>query len=555
MAIRGRVPGSVNPLAAMVFMLFLAACQQASSPATTQRIGPDGGTIQEEGGAALSVPPGALPDQIEFKITSYSSAAGLPENIQPHFFGSFSAATFLPEGLTFEQAVSITIPSQERLTPGDQFPIFTWDEENRAWQETEFIATVDPGGYSYTAEVTHFSTNSGGGTNGAGSPFQGFNMGDEQGCDGFNVTNQLNNWANQFNGAYGGVGGQDARGSCCWELKGEELKVTYECLGTGPITKSNTQGDMTDCDQVERVNKSTGVVGHAGGYTYQTITRCWKRVMPNVTISELPGKINLTCQEDSGQNVNVRVTCGQEGVPQAEVNWSVAGVGEVSPASGTTDPSGYAETTLNVEDEGYSSVQAIVKSCQDEQTHFQTLNTNQACVDTCDQMYLNLHMSFTHSGAGVPWELNDQVSAYIDYTVDDETGAIESGNSEAGHSVSINMTRDNCSATDVTSPSFAMKILNGYATEDKIHVELEPQSMPFSFTMQCEYEHFDEPVDAPVPAYANILASIIGKALKLDIPNRCGGTVDGSGSEGFGADPPVQYNYSVSVQCEDTCSQ
>jgi len=540
-------------LACVLSLFFCYSCQSTLSEGTSQRIGPEGGTLQEDGGAIVAIPAGALETQTKIEVDSYASANELPENLQPHFLGAFSAAKFMPEDITFNQPVSITIPCSEQLTPGTQFPIFTWDDDEQSWQETEFVATVDPDGYSYSANVTHFSTNSGGGTSGAGSPFQGFNMADEQGCGAFNITNQLNTWANVFNDAYGGVGGRDARGSCCWEIKGLELKVTYECPAIGPITRSITSGDMNDCDQVEKASKSSGVVGREGGYTYQTITRCWKRVMPEVQISELPGKINLTCQENPDRSVNVRVTCGQEGIPRAEVNWSVIGVGEVSPTSIITSPSGSAETTFSVEEEGFSSVQAIVKSCQDEETHFQTLNTNRACVDECDQMFLNLEMTFKHSGEGVPWVFSDQINAHIDYTVDSETGQISSEMSKGGHNLSISSVREKCSVSDIAAPSFALKIINGQATDESIYVELVPQSLPVNFTMHCEYD--DETVDIPVPPYTNILASIMGKVLKLDIPNRCLDVVSGSGTESFGADPSVQYNYSVSIQCEDSCSQ
>ena len=48
------------------------------------------------------------------------------------------------------------------MEPRTQFPLLYWNEANKTWDQTEFIATVADNGMSFSADVTHFSVFGGG---------------------------------------------------------------------------------------------------------------------------------------------------------------------------------------------------------------------------------------------------------------------------------------------------------------------------------------------------------------------------------------------------------
>jgi hypothetical protein len=71
-----------------------------------------------------------------------------------------------------------------------------------------------------------------------------------------------------------------------------------------------------------------------------------------------------------------------------------------------------------------------------------------------------------------------------------------------------------------------------------------PVSLSVGFNVHCDS---NPPIDFAVTTYANLIASIMGQDIFLHVLASDGATDSGSGSEGFGADPPVDYTYSLTM--------
>lgn len=122
---------------------------QASEGSVTVAISAAEGGEVKLGAARLSIPAGALAEDLEITLDAKQPASSLPER------SSLKGLTydFGPDGTTFEEPVELTLPVQG--TPGDdQVAVISWyDEESKAWRD--LITKVDGG--AVTAEVEHFT--------------------------------------------------------------------------------------------------------------------------------------------------------------------------------------------------------------------------------------------------------------------------------------------------------------------------------------------------------------------------------------------------------------
>ena len=108
----------------------------------------EGGEVKL-GKAALSIPAGALSEDLEVTLEAKRPASTLPEQ------GSLSGLSydFGPDGTTFEKPVELTLPLEGKPGDGEQAVISWYDESTETWQDLE--ATVSGG--LITAEVEHFT--------------------------------------------------------------------------------------------------------------------------------------------------------------------------------------------------------------------------------------------------------------------------------------------------------------------------------------------------------------------------------------------------------------
>ena len=108
----------------------------------------EGGEVKL-GKAALSIPAGALAEDLEVTLDAKKPAASLPDQ------GSLKGLSydFGPDGTTFEKPVELTLPLVGTPGDGEQAVISWYDEAAEAWQDLP--ATVSGG--VITAEVEHFT--------------------------------------------------------------------------------------------------------------------------------------------------------------------------------------------------------------------------------------------------------------------------------------------------------------------------------------------------------------------------------------------------------------
>ena len=125
-----------------------------------------GGTVSDPSGASIIIPANALGQDTTISVTTYGNGAGI-DTVMP-LNGSVD---FEPDGLVFNAPVTITIPCQSAMTPGETFPLWLYDKTFERWEPTDFMATVAADGMSYSAPVTHFTVYSYGPGQGA---FDGF---------------------------------------------------------------------------------------------------------------------------------------------------------------------------------------------------------------------------------------------------------------------------------------------------------------------------------------------------------------------------------------------
>ena len=218
--------------------LTLAGCNGGTSsdgespaPETNLKIGTQGGTVTDAGGASVVIPPGALAKETEITVITYRDSAALPGEMWSTLFGENGAAEFLPDGLAFALPVKITVPSTVPLTPGDEIPLFQWNDPEGAWEETDFTARVNPDGLSWSAEVTHFTIFSAGGYGNFPSPGLG-NLDDPGSQDPNTVETALEAlftvWIDEFESKVHRLGEIVRERDCVMELQGLKYHMMYQ---------------------------------------------------------------------------------------------------------------------------------------------------------------------------------------------------------------------------------------------------------------------------------------------------------------------------------------
>ena len=122
-------------------------------PVYSKVIGPDGGTVSDPRGASVIIPAGALDEDTEITIKTYTNSAGISRD---HGVVPFpGGADFGPDGLAFNVPVTITIPSSVSLVEKQGHALFTLSGDS--WQDTNTAALPGTDTTFLTAEVDHFT--------------------------------------------------------------------------------------------------------------------------------------------------------------------------------------------------------------------------------------------------------------------------------------------------------------------------------------------------------------------------------------------------------------
>lgn len=150
------------PTMLLVALLCLstAGCGGAPGYAAVSTIGSKGGSISVSdpksplSGTRLDIDPGTLRSDLRISISS-GSADGRPSRYQ-------SGADIIlgPDGSTFSQPATLTVPFKDRDADGRPIPpeflrIWTYDPASGRWFPLETL--VDPKGKTVSAAISHFS--------------------------------------------------------------------------------------------------------------------------------------------------------------------------------------------------------------------------------------------------------------------------------------------------------------------------------------------------------------------------------------------------------------
>ncbi len=473
-------------------------------------------------------------------------------------FGVYGAVDFGPDGTEFLEPVTITIPSNTPLTPGAQFLLYFWNPDESAWEETEFLATVNTDGLSSTADVTHFSTYTGTVQVGPDGNFSEL-IADIQWIEkDFHHDVLFNSWLLKTIPGGSPVNEIKRLEDCCWKCVGIQWKYEFKSYNTGyEYKKKNPEEDIGDDDYDWKERSQIKRLYYNNDYCFEaSIEKYWKLKDRDVKI--LPTDItnfNIDCDDNKEQEFTVSVKCGEESIPGANVEFFLDGPGALVPDVTTTDDKGEATATYTASEKGKAYVSADVKTCQNEPGgDTATVEAGEICVKDCSKQKVTGYVEFAHSGDDVSWIFSDNINFKIVFTVD-ENGTIVSEDGEANHFISVDSAHSNCSILNLNAPDFPIRI--GGAMHDDLIFWILPEWLLVDFTYYCEIDG-QEAINQSVPAYSYFEDSIIGKYLNaLTVPknNYCSTwALPGSGSEDFGAGSiPVIFSYEIVVGCEGSC--
>ena len=341
---------------ALLFIYFLLAISLLSCQGETgQMVTPAGGRVSDPGGVTLVIPAGALAVNTYITVTTFHDEAAMPDDGGPLL--KFNGAADLgPDGTEFQIPVSITFPSNTPLTPGARFPIFRYDEEDEIWIQTQSIATVNPDGQSFTAEITHFSLNGGDGSLGEGGLLDDFDNKFGDGSDPVGALNEYYSWLI----AKRPIGYKTFHSGRCVEVVGHYVELAYTVNGVSgdPLKTGGRSSDYTFM-----VDYKTDIV-YKNARTFYNLFAviyydCFK---PTFTARANPTKIS----QGEQSTITAHLVCGEEPMFGKQVTFeAVGGLGRLNPEEATTSSGGEAQTTFTAEEEeGKESIHAHYTACE-----------------------------------------------------------------------------------------------------------------------------------------------------------------------------------------------
>lgn len=490
-------------------------------------IGPAGGTVTDAEGAKVVIPAGALSSETQITVNTHTDESTLPCGLGVIEF--CGGADFGPDGQQFAMPVTITIPAPEPLTPGVKFPLFCYDDASDRWVQSASLATVAADGLSYSGQIDHFSDWTGGGY-GPGGLFDDFE--DDFG-DGSNAEGAFDLYKIYFMQNIADIGEKGIRDGQCHEVVGIHFDLDYQVNGSAGSLFDDigqTSGNVFMVDyKLDRVTVSTDT-------WFDLFVSVFYKCSPDFAVAADPGQIDV----DEQSTVTATITCDGQPMPGRQVSFNVtADLGTLSASTATTSGSGEAQTTFTATDEGREAVFASYVACQGKAGQ-ETLQ-HSASIDIGSSWSGTMNLTFHHAGEGVAWVWDDAISINFNLEISDNT-ITGTGSGSQGQSVYM-VDSDACSVSSQWAPGFSVAV-SGTRSGEYFDFQVVPSSLSVGFIVHCEG---DPPTDVPVTTYANLIASIMGQDIFLHVLASDGETDSGSGSEGFGADPPIDYTYSLTL--------
>jgi hypothetical protein len=350
-------------------------------------IGIEGGVLKDSNGARIEIPPGALDDTQTITFTAFMSNSELPDSVAP--IPCFRGALQLePDGLTFSVPVTITVPVNTAMNPGEAFPLFYWNETTQMWDQTDFVATVADDGMSFSAEVTHFSTYGGGAVE---------NLVSDGDADAFK--NDFTDWFQKDNNATK-IGDRKVKNNDCFKVVGFDFDLEYEInhVKNSRAWRVGESSNYFDAPLMMVDYKYDISDGQSfTGYVRITVTIYYKCCAPDfVLMSD-----RSVLLEGETTSVEADLACAGTPLTGKSITFSIAsGPGEVNPGNTTTNSGGTATTTFTAGDDG-SVVKAYYYTCELEEEQSETME-RELPIATAPDAFI--------------WQISfDQTTAYDDY--------------------------------------------------------------------------------------------------------------------------------------------
>jgi len=125
-----------------------------------------GGTVARQDGAGVTIPAGALPDDLKITVSTISAASAAQAGAMDQKAGSkglmpaYPPVEYGPEGTQFATPVQLVVPYNPQLVAlqrlsEDGLKVHYWNKTNGDWEALE--STVDKAAHTVSAKTPHFS--------------------------------------------------------------------------------------------------------------------------------------------------------------------------------------------------------------------------------------------------------------------------------------------------------------------------------------------------------------------------------------------------------------
>ncbi|MCK6544784.1 hypothetical protein L6R52_02880 [Myxococcota bacterium] len=504
----------------LAFVLAWAACADEVPPN-----GPPVGTFEFPGGVTLVIPEGALDAPVELSVTGHSNAELIPAEMRSTFVPLDAAVVLEPDGLELARPATLRFTSDTIRVPTSTVAVLTWSKSEDTWIDDGTVGVVGADGHQISVEITHFSGRGSSGLEGFLTPHAS------------NPDRFFEEWIAHVQSIAPDLGEGDFIDACCMVVRTLEYEMRYWDAEGDRIDRSRRDGSAEPGDRIERYeSRSPGSWSNPHWWLSAEVHHRYERPFLDVD----PVNDSL-CYDEPRRRVGyvVDMTCAGKSTFPAGQTAAIAieGPGSVNPS---TLPLGRApgfEYVAPEEIDEEAEVRMTVRYDACDASSDQHLRETVAVTlfPRCVEWHGELELSLDH-----PWPDDALYSRYRDaltltiiFEIDDD-GVV---GGTFGGSRTVDVTPgEGCTLGSLTA-SDLVGAIEGTLDPTGLHFGLVPDITPLTFTMTCDDDSY------PIPEYAFLEVMLIAEHVRIDVPLTDLATDEGSGTEDFGDDVPMYYEW------------